>query len=170
MKCNTGFAGLCNFCDRHARKQYGNLFVFWDSRRVAEAFKELPVSRLTISFMTPTGIPYSAVIPVFFGRGHTCSVRGFGEEPTSLSISTFSGWRIYARLPAALLHQRLWRLAFLMVAVWGTALFIGWFITLALCKKNYAPISELALAFTQTQDGLSQRWNMKPWSGNFFNH
>lgn len=143
--------------DTHG-KQYGNLFVFWDPRRVSEALKEIAGEQAYYFIYDADGNSMFCSDSRFLLEGDTLALlKDSGENPTILSISAFSGWRIYAGLPVAFLHQRLWRLGFLMIAVWGAVLFIGWFITMALCKKNYAPISELARSLsTQTHDELSQ--------------
>lgn len=143
--------------DTHG-KQYGNLFVFWDSRRVSEALKEIAGEQAYYFIYDADGNSMFCSDSRFLLEEDTLALlEDSDENPTILSISTFSGWRIYAGLPVAFLHRRLWRLGFLMIAVWGAVLFIGWFITMALCKKNYAPISELARSLsTQTHDELSQ--------------
>ncbi len=130
--------------DGHSRR-YGNLFIFLDERQLQEDIEQLLNNddmeyyifagdgQLIVSSRDMEPEEFSRAFSRLENDGHYQSATG-----------KYAGWTAFAGYSESYLRQRLGiKLCFLAVT-WVLLLLLGLILAHTICRKNYAPIRELA--------------------------
>ncbi len=139
-------------------KQFGNLFIFWNSRSTAAALAAAAGEDVYYSVYDASGEAMfssdSQFLPL---ETRLKMLQAAGERPVTVPVSTFSKWSVVTGVPVSNLYRQLWHGFFVVLAVLGALLLAGIPLTLFLCAKNYAPIQALAYCISPHQDDATSQ-------------
>ena len=140
--------------DQHG-KQYGNLFIFLDSRVLNQAQTEIAGENTYYSIFDADGNALFCSDSLFLPRDEfLAQLKTSGEQPVEYAVNNFSGWTVCAGTPVAFLHREIWALCFFLFLAWCGVLAGGSIGIMMLCRKNYAPISALARFISEQSAGV----------------
>lgn len=139
-------------------RRYGNLFIFMDERQMREDIEQLLNNRDMEYYL-------------FAGEGQLV-VSNRCADPKELSriysgllendnyqsnTGKYSGWTAFAGYSDAYLRERLHRRLWILAAGLAFLLLSGLPLTHAICRKNYAPIRELAYIVSSPEQRSDNR-------------
>ncbi len=140
--------------DGHSTR-YGNLFIFLDEKQMQEDIEHLLNNKdmeyylfagegqLIVSSreVHPEELPHT-----FF--------RLKSNDNYQANTGKYSGWIAYAGYSENYLRQRLYSKLWFLAGFWLSLLLLGLFMTHTICRKNYAPIRELAFIVSSPEERI----------------
>ncbi|MBD5101768.1 MAG: helix-turn-helix transcriptional regulator [Subdoligranulum sp.] len=137
--------------------RYGNLFVFLDSRELRREAEAVLQEEAYFALYDGDGVLVYAHESAELTKPELLArAQQTGDASVVCRVNTYSGWEVCAGLPGYLFTGRLLSRGMLAALMWAVLLMLGAPVVLAICRRNYAPIQELARMISP-QDGAAQQ-------------
>lgn len=146
--------------DREGNR-YGNLFIFLDHRELRREVEAVLQEDAYFALYDGDGALVYACEPTELTQAELLArAQQTGEAPAVCRVNTYSDWEVCAGFPGYLLSHQLLLRGALAVLAWAALLALGAPVMLSACRKNYAPIQELARVIAP-QEGAAAHQEME---------
>ena len=126
-------------------KRYGNLFVFLDTRELKREIDAVLDEKAYFAIFDKDGDLVYGNDSLYLTKAEMLAETArTGDAPLLYHVGTYSGWEICMAQPKNLLAHRLLYRSLMLGTLWLILLILGAPAALFLCRKNYAPLQELA--------------------------